>query len=186
MLQDQDDFNKIFAAHNSAPSQTQRTEDADVLLTQLPPKSILKGLIDLYFSHYNWQYFIIERFYFDELLACWESADPGLVTYLSREELAQELRYFPVLLFQVLALAVLVIPPDTSELASLSRNQFRSAQRYSDIGIELMERLGKQGFTLTAVQANILRSSLLKSLGRGIDSWHCLGTAIRSVVNYRL
>lgn len=74
-----------------------------------------------------------------------------------------------------------VTSPDALVLMNMTEHERESAQAYSDIGINLLRSFDMQRFTLGAVQAYLLRSSWLKNLGRGVESWHCLGVAIRSV-----
>ncbi|EHK20805.1 uncharacterized protein TRIVIDRAFT_153605 [Trichoderma virens Gv29-8] len=54
-----------------------------------------------------------------------------------------------------------------------------TSRTYSDLGDELLYFLGRPGFALAAVQADFLRSSWLKNCGRGVESWHTIGNAIR-------
>jgi len=103
------------------------------------------------------------------------------VKYLSPEELSKELRYFPALLFQVLALALQFLPSAAAVWKRLPTNDIALCRRYSDIGVELMVILGRPGVALTAVQADFLRTSWLKNIGRGVEAWHSIGNAIRSV-----
>ena len=92
-----------------------------------------------------------------------------------------EVRYFPALLFQVIALSLQFVPTGWDTLAGLPASQVSSPQMYSDLGDELLSLLGRPGLAITGVQAEFLRSSWLKNCGRGIESWHTLGSAIRFV-----
>lgn len=103
------------------------------------------------------------------------------VSYLQIAELSMELRYFPSLLFQVIALALQFLPKDGGVLAKSSSTGIATSQTYSNLGDELLSRLGRPGFALAAVQADFLRSSWLKNCGRGIEAWHAVGHAIRFV-----
>lgn len=133
-----------------------------------------------YFSEVNCHYFLVEEYYFGDLLRRWHGdygTDP--TKHLNADELSRELRYFPAMLFQVLALAVQFLSPETPAFRSLSENDLIMCHGYSDTGIELLSALGGQGSAVTVVQTHLLRSAWLKNLGRGVDAWHSIGTAIR-------
>lgn len=124
----------------------------------------------------------MERYYFDDLFARWYEPKLKPVLYLGLEDFSQELRYFPALLFQVVALSLQFLPPGAEVMRESPVGQAILSERYSETGLKLMELLG-QGATLTAVQASLLRASWLKNLGRGIDAWKILGTAIRYLIS---
>jgi hypothetical protein len=120
------------------------------------------------------------------LLSCWYGANVGSIKHLNPEQLAKELRYFPALLYQVLALALQFLPPGAAAWKHLSTSDMALCGNYSDIGVELMTVLGRQGVALAAVEANFLRSSWLKNIGRGVEAWYSVGNAIRYVVSTEL
>ena len=151
------------------------------LVAELPRKPLLDKLIDVFFANINWHYDIVERFYFDDLVSHWTGTISGPIDYLSPKKYLQELRYFPALLFQILAHSLQFLPPDSAVLRDMSESELKSSRRYSEIGNEIVEKLGRQGLALTAVQANLLRASLLKNVGRGTEAWFRLGDAIRYV-----
>src|SRR3979411_178991 len=153
------------------------------LVAKLPSRRIIDKLIAAFFANVNWHYDIVEKFYFDDIFLHWSASKPFSVKYLSPKELFQELRYFPALLFQVLAHSLQFLSPEAALLREMSESELISSQRYSDIGNEIMGLLGRQGLALTAVQADLLRSSLLKNVGRGTEAWFSLGNAIRSVLS---
>jgi hypothetical protein len=136
-------------------------------------------LIATFFANVNWHYDIVEKFYFDDMYIHWLSGEAGSVKYLKPKEFVQELRYFPALLLQILAHSLLFLPPDTVVLKDLSESGSCSSQKYSDMGAEIVGLLGRQGLALTAVQADLLRASFLKNVGRGTEAWFGLGNAIR-------
>ncbi|OGM45258.1 hypothetical protein ABOM_006450 [Aspergillus bombycis] len=157
---------------------SQPCTEALLLISRLPPKNIMDELITTFFSDVNWQYFIVEKFYFNDLLVRWYCTETSQPTYLSSYEFSQELRYFPSLLFEVVALSLQFLPPGAPAWRYFG-DETRLSQKYSDLGVELVQLLGVQGTALTAVQASLLRASWLKNLGRGIDAWRSLGNAIR-------
>lgn len=106
------------------------------------------------------------------------------VKYLKPAQLSTELRYFPSLLFQVIALSLQFIPPDWDVLPKPSLRGLATSRTYSDLGDELLHFLGRPGFAIAAVQADFLRSSWLKNCGRGVESWHAVGNSIRFVRSF--
>ncbi|KAL4810659.1 fungal-specific transcription factor domain-containing protein [Aspergillus unguis] len=174
-----DEFQSITAAHNDVPQSKSPKSNIEALLAKLPPRHVIEALVDLFFDAVNWHYFILERYYFDSLLSRWpptEGMQPA--SYLSVAELSMELRYFPALLFQVIALALQFVPTGWDTVAGLQASRGSTLQ-YSDLGYELLSLLGRPALAITGVQAEFLRSTWLKNCGRGTESWHTLGSAIR-------
>ncbi|GAB1194137.1 hypothetical protein APSETT444_003378 [Aspergillus pseudonomiae] len=139
---------------------------------------VLQRLVKVFFEEVNWHYFILERFYFDDLFSRWQTTEMRPVEYLNDQELSIELQYFPALLFQVVALSLQFLPPEALALTQLSSKELCSSYRYSELGDELVTVLGRHGVTLTAVLADFLRASWLKNFGRGIEAWHSAANAI--------
>ncbi|RMZ37531.1 hypothetical protein AFCA_002060 [Aspergillus flavus] len=179
VLQDEDEFRQIITTHNRPFRSPVLKAHARTLISQLPSKPVLQQLADIFFAEVNWHYFILERFYFDDLFSRWQSTEMRPVDYLSNQELSIELQYFPVLLFQVVALSLQFLPPDALALTQLSSKELSSSYKYSELGDELVTMLGRHGVALTAVLADFLRASWLKNYGRGIEAWHSAGNAIR-------
>ena len=179
MLQDEDEFQQITSAHNRPFRSPVWKTHARTLISQLPSKPVLQQLVDIFFSEVNWHYFILERFYFDDLFSRWQSTETRSVNYLSTQELSIELQYFPALLFQVVALSLQFLPPEALALTQLSSPELSSSYKYSELGDELVTVLGRHGVALTAVLADFVRAAWLKNFGRGIEAWHSAGNAIR-------
>ncbi|KAH6652442.1 fungal-specific transcription factor domain-containing protein [Truncatella angustata] len=179
ILRDRDELNSDFGTHNNLLLHGPRPDEIRPFLDILPQISVIKEIVALYYLRFNPQYFFIERYYFDQLLSYWLGDSSSPPKYLTQGALSKELRSFPALLFQVLGLAIQFSPPDTPTLKAMTREQFASSQRYSDYGMRMLERAQMQSFSLTTVQAYLLRTSWLKNAGRGVESWHCLGIAIR-------
>ncbi|KIV79770.1 hypothetical protein PV11_07314 [Exophiala sideris] len=181
ILDGDDDLQAVASKHNQpAPSRTFNPK-SQALITQLPCRLVVESLVTSYFSEVNWYYFLVEEYYFRDLLWRW-FGDPraGSANHLNLEELSRELRSFPAMLFQVLALAVQFLPREAPTFRLLSKNDLGLCHNYSDTGIELLGSLGGQGSAITVVQTHHLRSAWLKNLGRGVDAWHSIGNAIRS------
>jgi hypothetical protein len=161
---------------NDHPSWTQYW----ILASQLPPQPVIRNLVTLYFTTLNWHYCMLVEYYFRSLLQRWLSTHQNTVT-----ELDQELLCFPALLFQVLAIALRLAPPQayaTSGSAKIHETTCVNLSRhYSYIGVNIMNLLGENGRGVTAVEHYFVRAWWLKNNGRKADSWHSLGTAIRFV-----
>lgn len=174
------EFQSIHAVYNRGLSPPfQLYPEALSLSSHLPPKHIIDELLGTFFSDVNWHYFIVEKFYFNDLLSRWYNTETSQLTYLSSYEFSQELKYFPCLLFQIVALSLQFLPPGAA-VWDFFKEEKNLSQKYSDMGMKLLEVLGGQGIALTAVQTSLLRASWLKNLGRGIEAWRSLGNAIRS------
>ncbi|KAB8238699.1 uncharacterized protein BDW43DRAFT_262437 [Aspergillus alliaceus] len=186
ILQDDDEFQHINSAHNRPFRSPILKTHARALISQLPSSQVLQQLVAIFFSEVNWHYYILERFYFDDLFSRWQSSEGGSVKYLTHRELSLELQYFAAVLFQVVALSLQFLPPDALALTQLSSNELSSSYKYSEIGDELVTVLGRHGVALTAVLADFLRASWLKNLGRGIEAWHSAGNAIRQALELNL
>ncbi|KKP03289.1 fungal specific transcription factor domain-containing protein [Trichoderma harzianum] len=174
-----DEFQDVTVAYNNAVEVVPSGRDTQSLVAKLPSRSVIEALVDFFFDEVNWHYFILERLYFNDLFSRWppkERTEP--VKYLKSTQLSMELRYFPSLLFQVIALAVQFLPPDWDVLPEPSLRGLASSRTYSDLGDELLYFLRRPGLALAAVQADFLRSSWLKNYGRGVESWHAVGNSI--------
>ncbi|KAJ6005700.1 hypothetical protein N7451_003644 [Penicillium sp. IBT 35674x] len=172
-------FQNMHTTYNRAPTPpSPPCTEALSLISRLPPKDISDELITTFFSDVNWHYCIVEKFYFNDLYSRWSGTETSQLTYLSSYECSQELRYFPCLLFHIVALSLQFLPPGAA-LWKFFGEETSLSQKYSDMGVELFKLLGGQGIALTAVQASLLRASWLKNLGRGIDAWRSLANAIR-------
>jgi len=140
----------------------------------------MESLVSFYFSEVNQYYFLVEEYYFRDLLGRWfGDLSAGSAKYLDADEVSRELRYFPPMLFQVLALAVQFLSFEAPAFKMLSQKNLVLCHNYSDTGIELLNSLESQGSTVTVVQTHLLRSAWLKNMGRGVDAWHSIGNAIR-------
>lgn len=180
-----DEFQDVSVAYNNAVEFVPPKRDTESFVAKLPPRSVIEALVDFFFDEVNWHYFILERLYFNDLFSRWppkEMTEP--VKYLKPPQLSTELRYFPSLLFQVIALSLQFIPPDWDVLPKPSLRGLATSRTYSDLGDELLHFLGRPGFAIAAVQADFLRSSWLKNCGRGVESWHAVGNSIRFVRSF--
>lgn len=140
----------------------------------------------VFFSEINWYYSLLERHYFDDLQRSWVDTsgyNDGVSRRLPMKYIPRDQLHFPALLFQIIAVALEFLPSDASALGLLSiRNdtaRHRLSGHYSGKGMDIMDILGRFHATLTSVQQDLLRSVWLKVFGRGSESWHALGNAVR-------
>lgn len=149
---------------------------------QLPSQACIDILVQTFFSDFNWQYDLLDEESFRGHLLAWRQISYSDLQ-VGFERLPLGTLVFPVLLFQVLAHALLFHPPDDeriSPLITMADMTFLDiAREYSDTGADLLALLGKKHITIAIVQAGLLRASFLKSSGKVVEAWHALGGAIR-------
>jgi Fungal specific transcription factor domain len=164
------------------------------IVADLPSPALLKELIEIFFTDLNWYYSLLERHYFDNLLNSWlvtSNFYHGALRRAPLKSLTGDELHFPALLFQVIAIGLEFLPSDASTLKLLSLHNDSSRHHlsghYSSRGMDLMDILGRFHATLTSVQQDLLRCLWLKLFGRGSESWHALGNAVRYFAQlYRL
>lgn len=152
------------------------------LVRQLPSKNCIDRLVQFFFAEISWQYDVVDESSFWEQVLNWER-----VTYAAQRQpqgLDPELRYFPALLFQVLAQAVLFQPRgDNNLLEDLVTNPGMDlidlATEFSDAGHQILSILGPTDPALVRVQAGLQRAVFLKATASVVDAWHVLGSTIR-------
>ncbi|OIW27959.1 OMPdecase-domain-containing protein [Coniochaeta ligniaria NRRL 30616] len=155
------------------------------LIRQLPARTYIDKLVDVYFHDFNWMYHGLDRDVFDKQLAEWFSLPFNLLTNGGPQALSPDMRSFPALLFQVLATALLVLPsghPDATfdSLKYAGNMTFEDlAMDYSESGVAICSLLGKRQMSITTVLAGFVRASFLKYVALVTESWHAIGSAIR-------
>ncbi|KAH7367294.1 hypothetical protein B0T11DRAFT_325578 [Plectosphaerella cucumerina] len=154
------------------------------LIRQLPAKSYIQRLVDVYFEEFNDTYFALDPDVFRAQLAEWNNLSFSVLSSAGPQGLSPDLRAFPALLFQVLAMALLVLADEPHEfydhLKYAGNMTFEDlAADYSDSGVGTLTLLGKRHITLTAVQSGFLRANYLKYTGKVTESWHSIGSSIK-------
>ncbi|GAB1313589.1 Multidrug resistance regulator 1 [Madurella fahalii] len=166
------------SASNNLSSQRYKS-----LVRQLPARKYITTLASIYFRHFNWQYYALDAATFNAQLEQWY--ETPFATLAHPDQLPTEMRAFPGLVFQVLAVALQVAEgsEEEEELAGLKYAGGMSfddlAGEYSDVGMEVLALLGKRGMGLNNVLAGWVRGAVLKYLGLVTESWHAIGSAIR-------
>ncbi|KAF4628581.1 hypothetical protein G7Y89_g9572 [Cudoniella acicularis] len=152
-------------------------------IRQLPSKPYIENLLITFFREVNYEYYPLDEAIFRDHLKSWHNLTFSTLNRGSLE-LSGDLRFFPALLFQILALALQFQPLNhDSTLNSLKYSAGMSfddlATDYSESGVEITLLLEKQHNTLVTVQAGFLRTVFLRNCGMVTESWHSLSQTIR-------
>lgn len=137
------------------------------LIRQLPAKTYIDKLINMYMHSFNWQYFALEPDVFYEQLDEWNKLSFTTLNSTGPQGLSQDVRAFPALLFQVIGIALLVLPeqpdPVFDALKYAGNMTFEDlATDYSQSGMEILGLFSKRSLSVTTVQVQFLRSMFLK------------------------
>lgn len=158
----------------------------DSFVLRLPPKSYSIGLVSFFFDNVNdLQYSIVEQHFFQPQLDEWWDCISYLPTIGHPRNLPNNDEYFPALLFQVIALSLQFLPPTFDiDLEPLKQGKSLTtlSAEYSNLGCALLDLLGRERPTLSAIQHDLLHSAWLKNADMIPESWHTLGQAIRLVI----
>ncbi|KAF3766030.1 hypothetical protein M406DRAFT_226327, partial [Cryphonectria parasitica EP155] len=154
------------------------------LVRQMPARSDIERLADIYFKDFNWQYNAVDRYMFNRQAKEWYKLPFNLLNVDGPQALSPDLRAFPAMVFQILATSLLILPtasdPTFDHLKYNNSMSFEDlATDYTESGMALMNLLGKRQVSLTLVTADWLRAAFLKYSGLVTESWHAIGTAIR-------
>ncbi|KAI0444459.1 hypothetical protein F4803DRAFT_249532 [Xylaria telfairii] len=154
------------------------------LIRQLPARTYVEKLIEIYFHDVNWQYFGIDEPLTRSLMNKWYSLPFNVLSNSGPLALEPMLRALPALLFQMIACALLYLPQDTEKnfecLKYTSNMTFDDLSvEYSEAGMAILNLLGKRQMSIITVLAGWCRASLLKFSGMVTEAWHQVGTCIR-------
>ncbi|KAL7911547.1 fungal-specific transcription factor domain-containing protein [Trichoderma velutinum] len=154
------------------------------LVKQLPTRECIAKLTDFYFQKINWQYYILDESSFRQQLHAWYQLDLQSSTADKFEALSADMKAFPALLLEVAATSLLLITPDTAlelnDLKHIDSMSFETmAVKYSEVGMAMLNLLGKTQISLTTVFADFLRVAFLKYFGQVTEAWHALGEAVK-------
>ncbi|KAJ3555855.1 hypothetical protein NPX13_g10268 [Xylaria arbuscula] len=154
------------------------------LIRQLPARTYVEQLVDIYFHDVNWQYYGIDEPLTRSLLNKWYSLPFNILSNSGPQALDPMLRALPALLFQLVACALLYLPQDSEKnfecLKYTSNMSFDDLSvEYSEVGMTILTLLGKRQMSIITVLAGWCRASLLKYTGMVTEAWHQVGTCIR-------
>ncbi|TGO51019.1 hypothetical protein BOTNAR_0371g00050 [Botryotinia narcissicola] len=160
------------------------------LIRQLPSRPYIDMLLKTFFREVNFQYYALDEGTFRDHLRNWNNLSFATLNK-GPQELHADLQFFPALLFQCIAMALLFQPPDhDTSLESLKYAAGMSfddlAADYSDSGVSILTLLGKRNTTLVTVQAGFVRASYLKYRGMVPESWHSLSQTIKDAQEIEL
>ena len=147
------------------------------LIRQLPSELIIETLIRAFFREVNHQYYPLDEGIFRDHLKDWNGLSFSRLKNAPLE-LSGDMKFFPALLFQCLALALQFLPleydPNLESLKYAVGMSFDDvASDYSQSGTSIMALLGKQHTTLLGF---LLESHCFWSLVTGISSHTNLST----------
>ncbi|CAK7209541.1 hypothetical protein SCUCBS95973_000475 [Sporothrix curviconia] len=161
------------------------------LVRELPPRPAIDRLVNIYFKMFNWNYYAIDEDIFYKQLADWSDVAMGpFGTLQSPHQLSPDLRAFPALLFNVMAMGLLMLDPNKEEDAAFFDDIKHTANvtcedlalDYSEAGMGILSLLGKRQMSFTTVLAGFARGAFLKYVAlitEAIHQWHVIGSAIR-------
>lgn len=183
-------FNKALEAVGSIPADTiaslhepSRTSSEwyKAYLRQLPPSFIIDKLATNFVNNVNWQYNPLDVVTFIQEKARWDAL-PYADLSKDIQAFPTETRFFPAVLFQVLALSLLYWDLNDKSLEFLKYKSDMTledvAREYSEGGVALLSALAKGGLPRSGIQARFLRTLFLKTTGKVVESWHSLGETI--------
>lgn len=160
------------------------------LIRQLPSRQYIDMLLKTFFREVNFQYYALDEGTFRDHLRNWNNLSFSTLNK-GPQELPADLQFFPALLFQCIAMALLFQPteydPSLESLKYAAGMSFDDlAADYSDSGVSILTLLGKRNTTLLTVQAGFLRASYLKYSGMVPESWHSLSQTIKDAQEIEL
>ncbi|KAH9898676.1 Orotidine 5'-phosphate decarboxylase [Xylariomycetidae sp. FL2044] len=154
------------------------------LIRQLPARTFVEHLVDIYFAEVNWQYFGVDEPTLRDLMAQWYRLPFNVLSASGPQGLDPMLRALPALLFQMMATSLLYLPATAEgtfeSLKYTSNMSFDDlAFDYSESGVAVLSLLGKRQMSIVTVLAGFVRAAFLKYTGMVTESWHQIGTCIR-------
>lgn len=143
------------------------------LVRQLPAKTYMDRLVGMYFHDLHHQYNFIDKDVFFEQLEEWNTLPFAKLS--APETLRPAMRFFPALLFQILATSLLLLPPGTPDpvfdsLKYAGGMTFEDlATDYSDSGAAIVNLFGKSALDEVTVQAQFIRALFQKYTAHVIE-----------------
>jgi hypothetical protein len=152
------------------------------LVEQLPNQDVVSELIKIFTAELNWLAVIIEEPFFHEGLFNWYFAKNDIADgELGR--LQPDVLQFPALLFQLIAVALQILPPNSRVSRQLSIDEDGASEKlsrkYSRLGLGIIDLVGKDHPTIPSIQQDILRGLWLKNCSQGTEAWRVLSSAVR-------
>ena len=140
------------------------------LIRQLPARSYLDQLMDIYDRDINWQYCGLDMPILQELVDQWYEIPFSLLNSSGPQALDPMLRALPAVMFHLMATALLYLPDsahDTFNSLKYANMSFDDlALEYSESGVAILSLLGKRQMSIVTVLAGWLRAGFLKYTGQ--------------------
>lgn len=151
---------------------------------RLPAKAHCEILINLFFANVNDLNCALDGVIFREQLARWWNNAYDTLLQQGPEGLPSDLRNYPALMFQVLAISLQFLPTQydvqLDELKFSPSQTFSELSReYSDCGVALYNALKDLKPTLVGVQQSFLRDLWLTNSGDLLQGWNHSGKTVK-------
>jgi Fungal specific transcription factor domain len=177
---------EIQPSQTAATSQIQNRMRSDYYgyLRRLPYRKHCEVLLKFYFAYTSDVNVILDEITFREQWECWWKVGYDILLNDGPEKLPAELRCFPALIFQILAIALLSATssydPCLDELKFGQSQTFAQLSReYSECGEALVKLLGRMRLTFTGVQHSFMRDWWLVNTGDIMQAWNHSGQTVK-------
>ena len=143
---------------------------------RIPSKNHCDKLFQFFFTHLNALCSPLDEIIFTEQLQRWWDLAHNLLIKEGPNGLPEEIRCFPALIFQLLAITLQFISDSyTAEIDELrfgpSQTVAELSKEYSDCGVALSDIVGNAKLTLIGVQHSSMRDWWLLNSGDLVQAW---------------
>ncbi len=163
---------------------TARTSHADSLhnfaeyknfIRQLPATTFTEKLIVIFLREFNWQYYVLDVAHFRTQFREWSNIPYSVYGADHLQGVSLDLAIFPAVLFQVVAIALLMLSDEEAEeFASLKYSTDMTmadlACDYSSSGEKMVAMFSKRDLSMTTVQAEFLSACFFKLTAKVAES----------------
>jgi hypothetical protein len=150
---------------------------------RLPPRKHCEVLCKHFFDVVNPINSALDETMFREQLDYWWSDAYGMILDNGPGKLPEELRSFPALMFQVLAVALQFVPPSNTSLDELkfapSQTFLELSREYFECGVAMAKLFARARPTLSGVQHSFMRDWWLINMGDLMEAWNHSGESVR-------
>jgi hypothetical protein len=151
---------------------------------RIPAKARCETLYQCFFTRFNALNSALDEGFFREQLNIWWNAAYDTFPKQGIEKLPSNIRCFPALIFQVLAIGLqFVQEPYDSGLDKLkfgpSQTFSELSREFTECGTALSNLLGLGNQTLIGVQQSFLRDCWLMNSGQLMDAWGHSGETVK-------
>jgi hypothetical protein len=163
--------------------QTSPREEYYNYVRRLPPKPACEVIFKYFFPGCNDVYALLSEAFFKEQYNRWMTLAHDILPKKGARHLPDDIRCFPALLFQVIAVTLQFISdlhePLLDELRYGSQTFAELSREYSDCGVALAEICNRLKLTFIGVQHNFMRGFWLRNSGNIIGAWNHSGETVR-------